>query len=535
VERLPDKQGIAKMLQPFLRRGFIAAMALSASVALGAELSPVLAQSTIAVSAQQVSRSVKVGLNKSLVIDLPRDARDILVSNPVIADAVIRTPRRIYVTGVAVGQSNVIIFDQAGQQIVTLDLQVERDSSNLSQMLARLIPDSDIQVEVVNDNIVLTGTVKNAADSQKAQDIANIFANGGANAQPGSTSTSTSSGGGSSGSSAGNVSISLSTSQQAPTSSVINMLTIQGEEQVQIKVTVAEVQRSIVKQLGIDWNAQNISIGGVLLGAVTSLPYAVTGHAPGNALNGTWVQNYATDSIGNSTTGDPIWAQRKLGATISALNQTGLFRTLAEPTLTAISGENASFLAGGEFPVPTGRDQNGNVTIQFKPYGVALSFTPVVLSEGRISLRVKTEVSELSQEGAVQLSDISIPSLKVRRAATTLELPSGGSMVLGGLLQDSARQSIAALPGLGKLPFLGPLFRSRDFQRGETELVIIATPYLVKPVPRSALATPGQGLAPASDAQSIFLGNLNRVYGVKGRSAPGASYQYSGKFGFIFE
>jgi pilus assembly protein CpaC len=530
MARPPDNQGIAKMLQPFLRKVLFTAVALSASAMLAAEVSPASAQSTIAVDGQQtVSRTVKVGLNKSLVIDLPRDARDILVSNPVIADAVIRTPRRIYVTGVAVGQSNVIIFDQAGKQIVTLELAVERDASTLSQMLARLIPDSDIKVEVVSDNIVLTGTVKNAADSRKAADIANVFANGGANAQPSPTNSQTS------GSASSGVSISLTTQQQAPTSSVVNMLTIAGEEQVQVKLTIAEVQRNLVKQLGIDWNAQNISIGGILLGGATNMPYAVTGHAPGNLLKGAWVKNYATDSIGNATSGDPIWAQRQLGVTIQALEQTGLFHTLAEPTLTAISGENASFLAGGEFPVPTGRDQQGNVTIEFKQYGVALAFTPVVLSEGRISLRVKTEVSELSQEGAVQLNDISIPSLKVRRASTTLELPSGGSMVLGGLLEDSARQSIAALPGLGKLPFLGPLFRSRDFQRGETELVIIATPYMVKPVPRSALATPDQGLAPASDAQTIFLGNINRVYGVQGSSAPGASYQYTGRFGFIFE
>ncbi len=533
MARPSDNQGIAKMLQPFLRKVLLPAVALSASVLLAAEVSPASAQSsTVAIDAQQTaSRTVKVGLNKSLVIDLPRDARDILVSNPVIADAVIRTPRRIYVTGVAVGQSNVIIFDQAGQQIVSLELEVERDASTLSQMLSRLIPDSDIKVEIVSDNVVLTGTVKNAANSRKAADIANVFANGGANAQPAPANNS----GGSGGNGSNGVSISLTTQQQAPTSSVVNMLAIAGEEQVQVKLTIAEVQRNLVKQLGIDWNAQNISIGGILFGAATNLPYAVTGHGPGNLLSGTYVNNYPTDSIGGSTSGDPVWAQRKLGATIQALEQTGLFHTLAEPTLTAISGENASFLAGGEFPVPTGRDQQGNVTIEFKPYGVALAFTPVVLSEGRISLRVKTEVSELSQEGAVQLNDISIPSLKVRRAETTLELPSGGSMVLGGLLEDSTRQSIAALPGLGKLPFLGPLFRSRDFQKGETELVIIATPYMVKPVPRSALATPDQGLAPASDAQSIFLGNINRVYGVQGSSAPGASYQYTGRFGFIFE
>jgi pilus assembly protein CpaC len=531
MARQPDNQGIAKMLQPYFRKAVVVATLLSAFAATDAIVSGAVAQSAFAVDGQQTaSRTVKVGLNKSLVIDLPRDARDILVSNPVIADAVIRTPRRIYVTGIAVGQSNVIIFDQAGQQIVSLDLEVERDATALSGLLTRLIPDSDIHVEIVSDNIVLTGTVKNASESRQAQDIATVFANGGALAQPNQQSGSSNAGG-----QGGGVSVSLNTSNGPPTSSVINMLTIEGEDQVMVKVSVAEVQRSLIKQLGIDWTAQNMGVGNLLFSAVTNLPYAVTGVAPDASLTGMFVQNYPTDVIGGGTGGDPVWAQRKLGATIKALEQTGLFRTLAEPSLTAISGETASFLAGGEFPVPTGRDQDGHVTIEFKPFGVALAFTPVVLSEGRISLRVKTEVSELSQEGAIQLQDISLPALKVRRAETTLELPSGGSMVLGGLLQDDVRQSIGALPGLGKLPFLGPLFRSRDFQRGETELVIIATPFLVKPVARYQLATPDQGLAPASDAQSIFLGNLNRVYGVKNGGSPDASYQYTGRVGFIYE
>src|SRR4029079_11087960 len=180
---------------------------------------------------------------------------------------------------------------------------------------------------------------------------------------------------------------------------------------------------------------------------------------------------------------DPqTYFRSSFGPTIRALEQTGLYRTLAEPTLTAISGESANFLAGGEFPVPVGRDANGTVTVSYKPFGVALTFSPVVMSEGRISLRVKTEVSELSQEGAIQLADISLPSLKVRRAETTMELPSGGSMVLGGLLQDNVKQSLAGLPGLKSLPILGTLFRSCDFQRDESELVIIVTPYLVEPV-----------------------------------------------------
>jgi len=521
----PDNQGIAKMLQPFLRKVVIAVLAVSASVALDATTTPSSAQSSFAVDGQQTaSRAVKVGLNKSLVIDLPRDARDILVSNPVIADAVIRTPRRIYVTGIAVGQSNVIIFDRAGQQIVSLELQVERDASTLSRMLARLISDSDINVEIVSDNIVLSGRVKTASDSRRAQDIANIFANGGAQAQPPTQSTTASDAGGQ-----GGVSISMSTSQEVPTSAVINMLTIEGEDQVHLKVTVAEVQRNIAKQLGIEFNGE-IHVGSFATNVATGLPFAIANKAlSGDSTKGAFTGGYFKDDDNN------------LQMTIRALEQTGMIKTLAEPTLTAISGETASFLAGGEFPVPIGRDQSGNVTIEFKPFGVALGFTPVVLSEGRISLRVKTEVSELSADGSFTLTtsgdgeDLTIPGLKVRRAESTLELPSGGSMVLGGLIQDTVRQSIGALPGLGKLPVLGPLFRSRDFQRNETELVIIITPYLVKPVARSALATPDQGYATASDAQGILLGNINRVYGVQGSSSPDASYQYTGRFGFIFE
>jgi pilus assembly protein CpaC len=295
------------------------------------------------------------------------------------------------------------------------------------------------------------------------------------------------------------------------------MLAIEGEDQVQLKVTVAEVQRSIIKQLGVTFNG-NIGIGGVGLSANASSPFGINALGP----------------LTNRVTGGFSSGDNNLTLTLRALEQTGAVKTLAEPTLTAISGEVASFLAGGEFPVPTGRDENGTITLTFKPFGVALGFTPVVLSEGRLSLRVKTEVSELSPEGSFSVGDFNVPALKVRRAETTLELPSGGSMVMGGLLQDSLRQSIGAFPGLGSLPILGPLFRSRDYLRNETELVIIVTPYLVKPVSRSLLATPDQGFAAASDPQAILLGNINRVYGVSG-SAPDASYQYRGKIGFIYE
>jgi pilus assembly protein CpaC len=304
---------------------------------------------------------------------------------------------------------------------------------------------------------------------------------------------------------------------------VINLLTIQGEDQVQLKVTVAEIQRNAAKQLGIDLRGA-ITVGQFASAFRIDNPFPVHG-AP------------LTDTLGLAGTGDPnagnTTFNRGFFGALRALDQTGMVRTLAEPTLTAISGESAYFLAGGEFPVPTGRDRDGNITITFKPFGVSLTFTPVVLAEGRISLHVKTEASELSTENAVQLSGLTIPAVVVRRSESTLEMPSGGSMVMGGLLQDNIRQTISGFPALMKLPVLGTLYRSRDFKRNETELVIIVTPYLVKPVARTALARPDDGYNPASDATSDFLGRLNRAYGFKGRPNPAGSS--TGKYGFIFE
>jgi pilus assembly protein CpaC len=479
-----------------------------ASPALAGGDGPVPGYGTVVTDAQTTVRSVKLGHNKSVIVDLPRDARDVLVSNPEVANAVMRTNRRIYLTGVKVGQTNIVVFDRAGQQIVSVELEVERDSRTLSAMLKRLIPGSAIDVEVVSDNIVLSGAVRNAGDARRAQDIANIFANGGANAQPSS---------GASSAGAGGTSITIDNQQDTPASSVVNLLTIEGEDQVHLKVTVAEVNRNTIKQLGIDWDAE-ISIDDIVFGALTEAVFPINQTLPTNSAGVGW--NDGTSHV---------------FGTIKALEEAGVLRTLAEPTLTAISGEQASFLAGGEFPVPVAgetSDTGRTVTVEFKPFGVSLAFVPVVLSEGRISLRVKTEVSELSNEGAVTINDLTIPALKVRRAETTMELPSGGSMVMGGLLRDDIRQAINGVPGLKNLPVLGTLFRSRDFLRQETELVIIVTPYLVKPVGRPALARPDDGFSAPTDSNAILLGHLNSIYGGPG-NAPTGNYQ--GHYGYIYE
>ena len=454
------------------------------------------------------ARRVKLGMNKSLVVELPLDAKDILVSNPKIADAVLRTSRRAFLIGMEPGQTNIVFFDAGGQQILAVDLQVERDLAALAATLRKVLPNCDIQPEGLGDGVALTGVVASAADAQKAVEMAARYV--------------------------------------GDEKKVVNALTIRGGEQVLLKVTVAEVQRNIVKQLGIDLTGQT-SLGAVVLGASTSNPFMIAGKALSETVGRTFWQSGCTytDTVG-SVSGQIIDTAKfsqapgchNSSSTIRALEQNGLLRTLAEPTLTAISGESASFLAGGEFPVPVGRDNNGMVTIQFKQFGVSLNFTPVVLSEGRISLKVKTEVSELSQDGAFTLSgangstSLTVPSLKTRRADTTVELPSGGSLAIAGLIRDDVKQGISGIPGLLKLPVLGALFKSRDYQRGQTELVVIATPFIAKPVARRELARPDDGLEPPSDASATFLGRLNRVYGTTGSPPPGS---YRGSYGFIVD
>ena len=464
-------------------------------------------------------------LNKSLIIDLPADARDVLVSNPGIADVVVRTSRRIYLTGVAVGQTNLFVFDGDGNTIVSLDLQVERDISGLEETLRRLIPDSNIVVEMINDNIILWGSVQNAADAQRANEVANIFANAGA----------AGAGGGDAGGAGGGVTVQVTGggAGDPATSTVVNLLTIEGEDQVHLTVTVAEIERNTVKQLGINWGLENFQVGGgMVFSAATSAVFPANILPPTRNITAEFIQNIQVPDPGGNA-GDLINARNAIGATIQMLEQTGLARTLAEPTLTAISGESANFLAGGEFPVPVRADGNGNVIVEYKPFGVSLAFSPVVLSEGRISLHVEVEVSELTGNGALQIGGVTLPGLNVRRAESTLEMPSGGALVLSGLMQDQVNEVVSGLPGIRQVPVLGALFGSRDFLRNETELVIIVTPYLVEPVARGEFTRPDEGLRPAGDVQANFFGQLNLRYG--GQNNGGNQAGYQGNPGFIFQ
>jgi pilus assembly protein CpaC len=294
---------------------------------------------------------------------------------------------------------------------------------------------------------------------------------------------------------------------------------------VMVKVTVAEVRRDVIKQLGVNFNA-SLGYGTSVLNFNTSNPFSAVGAA------------LSTTSIAGKWPG--------VTATLQAMERAGVIRTLAEPTLTAISGESASFLAGGQFPVPTGLNCSTTTnppvcqpTIDFKQFGVSLNITPIVLSEGRISLKVMTEVSNLSTDNALTLQfpgssqPLTVPSILTRRADTTVELPSGGSLALAGMIQDQTVQQINGIPGLMQLPILGTLFKSRDFINNQTELMVLVTPYIARTVALKNLSRPDDGFADASDPATILLGNLNRIYGVPGNADSKRSYR--GNYGFILD
>lgn len=444
-------------------------------------------------------RRLKLGLNKAVVVDLPEDAHDILVSDPTMADAVTRTSRRIYLFGKKVGQTNIFIFGGDGQEVVSLDIEIERDVSGLEVNLKRFIPDSNINVEIVSDNIVLTGTVRTPQDATQAADLAQAFLKGGEATTRTETASSTAQ--------QGDVALFAEARQQ---SQVVNLLQIQGEDQVTLKVTIAEVRREILKQIGFDNLVSNSSGMNVAqLGSPIADGSAATVGGGLAALFKTSIGRYDISTY------------------LNALEQAKVVRTLAEPTLTAISGQAATFNSGGQVLYST-TDNDGNVTVVPYNYGINLAFKPVVLSSGRISLEIKTNVSE----PAPSVSG-SQPTYQRRSAETSVELPSGGSIALAGLIRDNVSQTSNGTPGVNKIPILGTLFRQRTVGRDETELVIIATPYLVRPVARNELNRPDDNFSPENDGQAFFMNRVNKVYGR--REAPVADAQFHGSIGFIYK
>ncbi|VUD70312.1 type II and III secretion system protein family protein [Methylobacterium symbioticum] len=477
--------------------------------AAAAQDRPVLGPApTLAVGAAEATATRKVELTagRSIIVDLPRDAKEVFVANPKVANAVVRSTRKVFVIGMENGTTSIFILDGEGRQITALDVTVARDLNLniLRQLLGQSIPGARFDVRSSGDSVLLSGSVASSAEAQQAIDIANAFVGV--------------SGGGGGGSGAGVAGGSRG--------AVINNLTIRGKDQVMLRVTVAEVSRTVLKQFGV-----NLSGNWSNLNLVNAAPLAISGgqFPTGNLISGT------INGAGGAS----------LTATLRAFEQAGVSRILAEPTLTAISGESAKFTAGGELPVPSsqtctpalvaGQQPTCVVGIAFKKYGVSLNFTPVVQSENRISIRVGTEVSEIDPQNSYSFvsgnSTTAVPGLTVRNSETTVELPSGGTMMTAGLIQQKSKAAIAGLPGLINLPILGALFRSRDYQRQETELMIMVTPYIAKPIEPRQVSRPDDGFVEATDGQAVLLGQINRLYGVAGAKPLGRGYR--GRVGFI--
>jgi pilus assembly protein CpaC len=468
----------------------IAFVGLTVAAVVPAGPTEAQAQSRAAVPMGVGAQLINLPRGSSMAIDLPSDARDVIVPNPMVAEAMLHSPRRITIIGLQPGETDAVVLDSAGRTILSLRIRVDAGVSALQDTLSRVMPGSQVRAEAVNDSIILTGPVSSPGEADRAAQVARAFVS-------------------------------------AP-EKVINMMTIAGSDQVMVRARVIEVQRTAIKQLGLDVNGVVSSVGDGL-----TFAQGATFGVSGSQLGG-GVLNYL-DQAGDGS---------RLNTNIRAFERAGLVRILAEPNVTAVNGENAEFLAGGEFPVPNGRSVDattGQVTIgiEFKPYGVRLGFRPIVLSEGRISLQLSTEVSELTTAGAYTLGGTAddalvIPALNVRRASTTVELPSGGSMMIAGLLREDTRQNIDQLPGIGNLPVLGALFRSRDYLSGETELVIILEAYIVSPTSPGRLQTPADGLVIASDAQTLLFGQLNQQFRRPGDPAAPDS-GWSGPVGYVIE
>lgn len=427
-----------------------------------------------------------ITMGKADLVSVPGDVSDVLVANPAIIDVKAVQSNRLYVVGLTVGDTNLIALDEAGNVIKKIDIHVKYDLKAIQDLVNNLFEGEDVKVASVHDQILLTGQ---ASTPEKASKIANVV---------------------------GHYVSDLTDSDDPIDQQISNLLDVRGEQQVMLKVKIIEASRSVLKELGIESNTNDPN---------ELSPSRIFKDFPPTDTGG---HSFATSLItgpGIALSKDPAGSLRflrdtgvaglgSLGVFLNALEEENLVNVLAEPNLTAVSGETAGFLAGGEFPVPVGRDNVGNLVIEFREFGVSLNFKPVVLSDKRISLNMNTEVSSLDFDSAIVLAQVTVPGLDVRRAETTVEIPSGGSLMIAGLLQSEAIKGMSGLPGINKAPVLGDLVKSDSFQRNETELVVIVTPYLVEPYAdkKQAEKVPEHKSNPLATA---FADNIRRAFGME--------------------
>lgn len=419
--------------------------------------------------------SIDLMLSKGKTVSLPDNATDVIVSDPDIVEVGPLKDDQVYLIGSTIGDTNIMIVDDKGNVIDEISIHVHVDTSKINDALREALPNNNIKVTAIGTQIVLNGTVEDAQAVATARDVASRF--------------------------------------MASNQSIVNNVKVIGNQQVMIQVKVVEVARSILNELGIETDATNI--GGRTLGQTLSTA---------DNLGLTVTPSFGTGSLVFSRNGTgPITLAMK------ALERDGLVNTLAEPNLTAISGENARFLAGGEFPAPSGLDSNGNVTYEYKPFGVSLSFKPIVMRDDRINLQISTEVSEVSTELTLELAGVTVPSFTVRRAETTVELASGGSLMIAGIIQSKSLERMNRLPGIGNVPILGALVRSESFSRNETELVVMITAYLVQPFAEEKAET----IVAANRVEPLNRSLVEALAVAYGESVH--SYAEDRPFGYIME
>jgi pilus assembly protein CpaC len=463
-----------------------AALAAAGAGAL-AVAQPALAQVNVASGVD--AGELDVPINKSQVLRADRPYSKALIGNPDIADIVPISDTSVYVLGKKAGTTSLTLYDRSNSLIAVVDIVVGPDVMTLKRQLSDLIPGDAISARMSNDSIVLQGMVRNAVEADQAVQIAETYAPG----------------------------------------KVVNLLSLGSAQQVMLDVRFAEVKRSALSQIGVGWQNQGNQFKGVIGGdasltptggTITTTVGGVTTEVPNNTGRlalGSIVGSFGIISKAFRAFGD------NFNVTLDALERKGVVTTLAEPTLIALSGETASFLAGGEFPIPVSQGSGGNgggntaITVQFKPFGVSLAFTPTVLADGVINLVVAPEVSSIDPSASITVNNLVIPGLQTRRAKTVLEIRDGESFAMAGLLRKDFQDTIRQVPLLGSLPIIGALFRSTGFQHEETELVIIVTPHLVRPVPAGALKSPTDRVGPPNEADLLINGRTDTGVPPSGR------------------
>ena len=462
-------------------------------------LAPLSGMPGIPAQAQSVvapAQTIVLSIGRGELVTVPGNMSDVFVANDTVADVQVKSQRQLYLFGRAGGQTTVYASNAAGDIIWSANVRVGSNLDSIDQMLGLAMPEAKINVATMGTNtVLLTGTVAAPEDAAEAERLVSAFVGEGAH--------------------------------------VISRLRMATPLQVNLRVRFAEVSRSLVRAIGVNLTTIDSSGGfrfGIGQGRTSGMP-TVT---PSYIDPATGMRVFPPLGVGRSTgpAGSNVVTNIANGTTLGAFGRSlgldvgsaldlaerdGLVTTLSQPNLTALSGETAEFLAGGEFPIPLSQGL-GTTTIEYKKYGVSLAYTPTVLSNGRISIRVRPEVSELSSQGAITLNGFSVPALTVRRAETTVELGSGQSFMIAGLLSNNAQNTIDKAPGVGDLPILGNLFRSTEFRKGQTELVIVVTPYLVNPVDDSEIDLPTDGFRAPNVGEQMLLNAENR--GVSGARRP---------------